>query len=406
MKRLFLMVAVFLLMAVSAYGGVWYPQGTVLNYTLGTTYGVAEPFVLYEGNPQILTGVTNIFKMWYTLGNAARGVGYAESLDGKTWIQYGGNPVIANEVRPQIIKIGATYYCYALTDQFTSSDGINWSLAHSAVIPVGGVGTWDHTGIARTVVWIEGATWYCLYEGTDGSKWQTGLATSSDGITWSKDAGNPVLINPKTSSGSASGTWITKQGSTYFLFSHDTPGAGVLPTDIYCYSSTDLHAWTRTSVVAALPRNAVDEGPYIAGQVESANLVEANGFTYLFYGANATDSSKNIIKLAIAYMPLSSVLSTVQGLLPPISGGFDFRDEFKTSLTAGNINGTAAEPGPGNRTVADTNNFLSIANGLIFGASTNAAWDNPQIYYPVLSRVPGKSISWKATSPSGASQWE
>jgi len=42
---------------------------------------------------------------------------------------------------------------------------------------------------------------------------------------------------------------------------------------------------------------------------------------------------------------------------------YDYRDEFITALTAGNVHGTACEPGPGTRTVVDTDSKLSISSG-------------------------------------------
>ena len=47
--------------------------------------------------------------------------------------------------------------------------------------------------------------------------------------------------------------------------------------------------------------------------------------------------------------------------LPPSQGPtYDFRDEFTTSLVSASINTSACEPGPGTRTVVDTETCLSI----------------------------------------------
>ena len=62
------------------------------------------------------------------------------------------------------------------------------------------------------------------------------------------------------------------------------------------------------------------------------------------------------------------------------------QDEFATDLAAGSVNGTAAEPGPGTRTVVDTGNRLSISSGsaVIY---PNSAWNNEILHYSNVSSV-------------------
>lgn len=65
------------------------------------------------------------------------------------------------------------------------------------------------------------------------------------------------------------------------------------------------------------------------------------------------------------------------------------RDEFTTDRTAGAINGTAAEPGPGTRTVTDGNSKLSISGGQLSFATGGAGGGNPSLHYELQNRVPG-----------------
>lgn len=80
------------------------------------------------------------------------------------------------------------------------------------------------------------------------------------------------------------------------------------------------------------------------------------------------------------------------------------RDLFTTDRAAGAVNGTAAEPGPGTRTVTDTGNQLSIANGQmrIVGVCNNndpyyrldaAARTAGLVGYAKFKPVAGKRIS-------------
>lgn len=60
-------------------------------------------------------------------------------------------------------------------------------------------------------------------------------------------------------------------------------------------------------------------------------------------------------------------------------------DDFKTDRAAGAVNGTAAEPVGGNRTVVDTNNVLSIVSGRAEFATGGVAVGNPGLWYPSMS---------------------
>lgn len=57
------------------------------------------------------------------------------------------------------------------------------------------------------------------------------------------------------------------------------------------------------------------------------------------------------------------------------------RDQFTTDRAAGSVNGTAAEPGPGTRTVTDTENKISVSGGKLVsaGAYTVAVAGQPAI---------------------------
>ena len=60
------------------------------------------------------------------------------------------------------------------------------------------------------------------------------------------------------------------------------------------------------------------------------------------------------------------------------------RDDFTDTLTAGNVNGTAATPGPGTRAVTDTDSKLSIGSGaMAFDAHSTPAWGDPGINWDI-----------------------
>ena len=61
------------------------------------------------------------------------------------------------------------------------------------------------------------------------------------------------------------------------------------------------------------------------------------------------------------------------------------RDEFSTDLAAGSVNGTAAEPGPGTRTVRDVESFICIGDYLFadeFTTPQSAPITSPRTLQP------------------------
>jgi len=67
------------------------------------------------------------------------------------------------------------------------------------------------------------------------------------------------------------------------------------------------------------------------------------------------------------------------------------RDEFTDTLAAGSVNGTAATPGPGTRSVTDTESKLSVSSGAlaIAGGRAASAYGDPGIWYGAQTRAAG-----------------
>ena len=76
----------------------------------------------------------------------------------------------------------------------TSTDGISWTKQPgNPVLSAGPEGAWDGEKVADPNVLFDGTTYHMWYAGNDGSGWQIGYATSTDGVTWTKSPSNPVL---------------------------------------------------------------------------------------------------------------------------------------------------------------------------------------------------------------------
>ncbi len=156
------------------------------------------------------------------------------------WALYDADPVMAYSSFALVWFDGTTYHAYGAYDNYTkighatSADGLSWTndTANNPVMTVTSGGSYDQTSVAVSNVWVEDGTWYMLYRGNGKN---TCLATSADGLTWTKYASNPVIM------GQADPAGIIKVGSTYWLFCNTTGGNRYVSV----YSSTDLHTWNK-----------------------------------------------------------------------------------------------------------------------------------------------------------------
>lgn len=188
--------------AKSADGVIWNRYGSTPVLSKGESgswdaNSVMFPSVIRDGG----------FKMWYAgSGSGPRQIGLATSTDGFTWIKYGSNPVFLanpgstwNESRlsnPTVLKVGSTYmmwYSTVLTPLggiglATSTDGITWNRYAGNPVISGGSGGWDDTVFAPYVI-FDGCWYHMWYSGanTGGEViYQIGYARSPDGMRWEK----------------------------------------------------------------------------------------------------------------------------------------------------------------------------------------------------------------------------
>jgi len=178
------------------------PQGTMYDGK-----GLAFPFVMYDDS---------IFKMWYSniqssvnAKGAVTSVGYATSKNGLTWKHYSRQPVLIptkgtwdafSVGHGTILKDSGEYKLYysgyieSNGSRFsiglaTSTDGIHWTKKAEPILS--GSNGWDYSIAVKGVVKVNNK-YYMYYHSGDASG--IGLATSTDGISWTRYAGNPILI--------------------------------------------------------------------------------------------------------------------------------------------------------------------------------------------------------------------
>lgn len=294
-----------------------------------------EPCVIYEGNAQILSG--NVFKMLY-LGTvyASASIYYAESVDGINWTQWHANPVINNAHSGRVFKHNGTYYGYynplnfTEFDRYTSSDGVTWTKTNSSVLTTGPAGAWDDSQIYNMqIAQVDNnGTWWAVYGGNRQENILcTGVATSPDGITWTKLGSNPVMQNfTSTNVQSINGAWWAWGDITQYIISasENSSYPFEFPTILGRSSSVDLINWTAPVQSLAPSQLWETDGSGLASpgtwQLDSPAVVGVGNKTYMFYGATNTQggTAQGQIGVAIASGPISSVVGVAaEGVIGP-----------------------------------------------------------------------------------------
>ncbi|MBI2611397.1 hypothetical protein HYW54_01480 [Candidatus Gottesmanbacteria bacterium] len=204
------------------------------------SYHAADPTVIKDGDT---------YKIWYTGTDSSAWtnsyIGYAESSNGITWTKYINNPLSFgnNAEQPTVIKDGSVYkmwYNIRINNgqsfeikYATSSDGTSWNIYPSSVIVP--YANWNNKGVGAPSVIKLGNTYYMWFVGGSGSIWQTGFATSTDGINWDKNADPVLAYDPNYSwENGATSPMAIYDGGIYELWYTGEAGIG--------------HAWSNDGI--------------------------------------------------------------------------------------------------------------------------------------------------------------
>jgi len=185
------------------------------------------------------------YLMWYRgRGPVAENgaIGLAVSPDGISWTKYAGNPVMKGSSQyymayPYVIKVDGSFkmwYAEGSPEGYrvnyaSSADGMKWTKYGSAVFsPSQDTRKWDAGTVYSPAVIFDGSTYWMWYSGADEDlkTWLVGYATSGDGISWTRNPGNPILPQ------GPSGAWDSYD-------SVDNQGVVQVGTSVMLYYSAD-----------------------------------------------------------------------------------------------------------------------------------------------------------------------
>jgi predicted GH43/DUF377 family glycosyl hydrolase len=201
------------------------------------------------------------------------------------WVKYSGNPVLGTSgwdssyvLGPRVVYDGGTYRMWFTGGNpsgtvgigyATSQDGVTWNIRSSPVLTAGPQGAWDSGSVSVGSVLRNGTEFLMYYRGTNPTTYATGaigLANSTDGVTWTKFPGNPVLTSTtfEADQGYISSPFVIKLELTYNMwytgrnvtFQKESPYTTIL----YATSLDGVHwgKWPKPVLTPSIDHNAWD----------------------------------------------------------------------------------------------------------------------------------------------------
>ena len=196
--------------------------------------------------------VGDTWYLFYASRNACRTyqkIGLATSTDGKKFTKYSQNPVLEADtslsfeagdhlVSPTVIHSGAKFFMWYFSKGddgkwrmclAESVDGKNWAKyeGNPVLEPTSRPCSWDKERIWHGDVIYYLDEYWLYYSGSDGHFFRLGLARSNNGIDWEKYEGNPILDRIR-------GTW---EGALY------RPSSIVINGKLWLYYSAFETYW-------------------------------------------------------------------------------------------------------------------------------------------------------------------
>jgi len=357
-------------------GKTWIKYGPILTPIPTSDQGtVQEPALLpvpVEGNPQILTSLPLVWKMWFREGWSVENIYYAEAPPSGPngspgpWTRW-PTASVTGHAQPDVFEIpGSNPVTYVMLaspygeqiDKYISTDGHSFTLANSAVVTLGGQ-SWYSNGVYNNSVTVIGSTVNLMLEGINASGvYSIGLFTApvTNMSYFTPYSGNPVISNGIYTRGSPSN--IFNEDGEFYIWCHGTNQSGTLPTDMYRYESSAIaQVWTASPNETVFPRTTLDEGVNsLQGQVADPFLTEWMGWSYDFYSASPNGSVSTgggDIKMAIYPGTLSQLVATTENA------------PDNNTLSAVSTGGTGPTYGVPNAGIAlDASGFLQLGGVL------------------------------------------
>lgn len=298
-----------------------------------------EKFDSWKTGPRVVLRVGPAdYRMWYEAVGAdtLTCVALATSRDGLSWTKKG---VVLSpsgmdtwekkEVSPNSILVeGGVYRMWyhaggypegdrrmgkAAVGLATSPDGLEWTRhAGNPVLETGPAGSIDELQVAEPRVLRIGKQFLMYYTAQDAGKRKSlCMATSADGIVWTRSAGNPVL--PPERWGGWGGAFLVEDGVWHLWHAERDDMSGLR----YKWSRDGL-AWNDGPIV--LVPSSDPKAPDLAVGDSVSGYRDADAFRILYSGANMKHPTGRLEAVCMATIEANgsshgSVRAEIPGLL-------------------------------------------------------------------------------------------
>ncbi len=270
------------------------------SYKYFDEYGVAQPQIIID---------KGLYRMYYlgVAASATKYVLYAESNDGINWTKPISHPILfpgnygtwdSWAVHPGAVlkdnDIYKMYYC-GYSDQFgrwgiglaTSADGINW-VKYPYPILMGTTG-WEYQ-IGSSAILKKNGIYYLYYYGRNLPSYSIAVATSLDGINFTKYSGNPILtaVHQWELNGLLYPSVIEENTQLKMVYMNSNgSGFGIA-------TSTDGFNWTKSSSNPFFT-NQNTSNNWASGKVAYPYWLKLNNETRIYYSGTSQYSDEHRI---------------------------------------------------------------------------------------------------------------
>ncbi len=273
--------------------------------------------------------------MWFiskTFYSSLMSVSSAISLDGVRWYADMKNPVAPgggdtafdmNMWTPRVLADSGGYRMYYMASNSsgvftiglaTSADGTAWTkYAYNPLLTNGPTGSWDETGALTHSVLRVDSLYYMWYSGASKTGHTAfGLATSADGVHWTKYPGNPVFQQDTSAweAGEIGGPAVVRVGNTFYMYYLGASDAVCCHGSAgMAYSSDGIH-WTRSASNPVLtPSSGWDDQA-----IGTLDAIVHDQKIYLYYSAQSSITLSWESGLATSDLTTLGVKAVQQGM--------------------------------------------------------------------------------------------
>ena len=109
----------------------------------------------------------------------------------------------------------------------TSDDGISWTKSSTDLVG-SGPADWENGCMNSSCLLKLNGVYYCTYEGGGSGNWKAGMAQSTDMIHWTRYSGNPITSESGVNGNAVLSTDVVDTPSQYLMYAwnYKTLGGG------------------------------------------------------------------------------------------------------------------------------------------------------------------------------------